>query len=238
MGVQINGTNDTISDSDSGFSLGGTNNRLRLYGATSGYVEISAHATSASNTLTLPTGNGSSGQYLQTNGAGALSWQTVTDTTGWTWDTTGTALSGSSVTVTGIPSTARKVIVNYRDLDIDAAYNWFVRGGTSGGLSSTNYTVKVSLLSGTTINTTYFDNGFYSYGFANTNNRANGVVVLDKMDGYEWVGYSFIEQGLASSASNFMVGSMVLSGDLDRIGLVMASGNFDGGRVFVHYLEP
>ena len=74
MGVQINGTNDTISDSDSGFSLGGTNNRLRLYGATSGYVEISAHATSASNTLTLPTGNGSSGQYLQTNGSGALSW--------------------------------------------------------------------------------------------------------------------------------------------------------------------
>ena len=51
---------------------------LRLNGQTSGYVELEAPATAASNTLTLPNGNGSSGQYLQTNGSGGLSWQTVT----------------------------------------------------------------------------------------------------------------------------------------------------------------
>jgi len=49
---------------------------LRLSGSTSGYVELVAPAAAGSNTLTLPTGNGSSGQYLQTNGSGALSWQT------------------------------------------------------------------------------------------------------------------------------------------------------------------
>jgi len=49
---------------------------LRLNGSTSGYVEIDAPAAAGSNTLTLPTGNGSSGQYLQTNGSGALSWVT------------------------------------------------------------------------------------------------------------------------------------------------------------------
>ena len=37
---------------------------LRLNGSTSGYVEIDAPATAGSNTLTLPNGNGSSGQYL------------------------------------------------------------------------------------------------------------------------------------------------------------------------------
>lgn len=47
---------------------------LRLNGSTSGYVEIDAPATAGSNTLVLPTGNGTSGQYLQTNGSGALSW--------------------------------------------------------------------------------------------------------------------------------------------------------------------
>jgi len=47
---------------------------LRLNGSTSGYVEIDAPATAGSNTLTLPTGNGTSGQALQTNGSGALSW--------------------------------------------------------------------------------------------------------------------------------------------------------------------
>ena len=51
---------------------------LRLNGSTSGYVEIDAPATAGSNTLTLPNGNGSSGQYLQTNGSGGLSWATVT----------------------------------------------------------------------------------------------------------------------------------------------------------------
>ena len=50
---------------------------LRLNGATAGYVELNAPDSAASNTLTLPNGNGSSGQYLQTNGSGALSWQTV-----------------------------------------------------------------------------------------------------------------------------------------------------------------
>ena len=47
---------------------------LRLNGATSGYVELNAPAVAGSNTLTLPNGNGSSGQVLSTDGSGALSW--------------------------------------------------------------------------------------------------------------------------------------------------------------------
>jgi hypothetical protein len=50
---------------------------LRLNGSTSGYVEIDAPATAGSNTLVLPNGNGTNGQYLQTNGSGGLSWATV-----------------------------------------------------------------------------------------------------------------------------------------------------------------
>ena len=46
---------------------------LRLNGSTSGYVEIDAPAVAGSNTLVLPTGNGTSGQVLSTNGSGALS---------------------------------------------------------------------------------------------------------------------------------------------------------------------
>lgn len=47
---------------------------LRLNGSTSGYVEIDAPDEAGSNTLTLPNGNGTSGQVLSTNGSGALSW--------------------------------------------------------------------------------------------------------------------------------------------------------------------
>ena len=76
MGIQINGQTDTISDSNNGFSLDGTNNKLRLYGTSSGYSDIIAAAGSASTTFTLPANGGSSGQYLQTNGSGALSFST------------------------------------------------------------------------------------------------------------------------------------------------------------------
>ena len=51
---------------------------LRLNGSSSGYVELDVPAAAGSHTLTLPDGGGSNGQYLQTDGSGGLSWQTVT----------------------------------------------------------------------------------------------------------------------------------------------------------------
>ena len=47
---------------------------LRLNGSSSGYVELDVPAAAGSHTLTLPDGGGTSGQYLQTNGSGGLSW--------------------------------------------------------------------------------------------------------------------------------------------------------------------
>jgi hypothetical protein len=51
---------------------------LRLNGSSSGYVELDVPAAAGSHTLTLPDGGGSSGQYLQTDGSGGLSWAGVT----------------------------------------------------------------------------------------------------------------------------------------------------------------
>ena len=50
---------------------------LKLKGSTSGFTAIDAPAVAGDNTLVLPGGNGTSGQYLQTDGSGALSWQTI-----------------------------------------------------------------------------------------------------------------------------------------------------------------
>ena len=46
---------------------------LRINGSTSGYTEIDAPAVAGSNTITLPTGNGTADQRLVTDGSGALS---------------------------------------------------------------------------------------------------------------------------------------------------------------------
>ena len=50
---------------------------IRINGSTSGYTELSAGATPANNTLTLPSSNGSDGQFLQVDANGQLSFQTV-----------------------------------------------------------------------------------------------------------------------------------------------------------------
>lgn len=49
---------------------------LRLSGSTSGYVGFAPAAAAGSTTYTLPSADGSSGQVLQTNGSGTLSWLT------------------------------------------------------------------------------------------------------------------------------------------------------------------
>jgi len=87
--------------------------KLRLTGSTSGFTELTAPAVAGSNTLTLPTGNGTAGQFLQTNGSGALSFASagkilqVVSTTKTDTFTTTTILNTSSggAQITGLTAT-------------------------------------------------------------------------------------------------------------------------------------
>ena len=54
---------------------------LRLKGSTSGHTEIKAPASAGSNTITLPTGNGSAEQFLKNSGtAGELEFSSMVET--------------------------------------------------------------------------------------------------------------------------------------------------------------
>jgi len=72
------------------------------------------------NTLSLPTGNGSNGQFLQTNGSGALSWaaggkilQVLDGSTTTAVTSTSTSYADSGLTVTITPaSSSNKILVN------------------------------------------------------------------------------------------------------------------------------
>ena len=91
---------------------------LRLNGSNTGYVELDVPAAAGSHTLTLPDGGGSSGQYLQTNGSGGLSWQTVTSTNTFGFTSLGetATTSGSGHTRSGIPSDATEIIIILSDI--------------------------------------------------------------------------------------------------------------------------
>ena len=94
---------------------------LRLNGSTSGYVEIDAPATAGSNTLTLPNGNGTNGQYLQTNGSGALSWATVSSTVYQGPAFKAYKSGGSTTSVTA--STWTKIILDAETFDTDGCFD-------------------------------------------------------------------------------------------------------------------
>lgn len=82
---------------------------LRLSGSSSGYVGFAPAAAAGSTTYTLPSADGTSGQVLQTNGSGVLSWATPASSTGW-------LLTGNSGTTDGIHfiGTIDNVPLNFR----------------------------------------------------------------------------------------------------------------------------
>ena len=86
---------------------------IKLNAATGGgSVALDAPNSTDSNAdvvLTLPTNDGDSGQYLQTNGSGTLSWQTVTE---------GQILQVLSATKTDTQSTTSTSAVDITDLSV------------------------------------------------------------------------------------------------------------------------
>ena len=215
---------------------------IRLRNSSNNYVQLEAPSSIASDvTLTLPNTDGDASQFLQTNGSGALTWATPTDTgTGWTWDTTGDTLSGeSSVSITGIPSTAKQIIATVRDLSCANDINWGMRAGTSSGVVSSGYEshgwyVNVSSSNSTGTSTTDWSN----FGGAAAAFVFNGRAVLTNLTGNVWFCEGQFNIQTTYNTVHLWQGHVELSGTLDRVEFHPGSGTFDSGTVFVHYFEP
>ena len=117
---------------------------LRLDGATSGYLGLKAPATVTTPvTLTLPNGDGASGQALTTNGSGTLSWGTVTGGKLIGVYSSSTAASNYSMVFTGAANTTPSLSGTTLTLPSNTSYIvveiW--GGGAAGaaGGSSTGY---------------------------------------------------------------------------------------------------
>jgi hypothetical protein len=79
---------------------------IRISGATSGYTELAAAAAAGNNTISFPAGNGTNGQVLSGNGAGALSWSnSVGAGQTWTNVTASRAFGTTYTNSTGAPIT-------------------------------------------------------------------------------------------------------------------------------------
>ena len=131
---------------------------LRLNGSSSGYTEIDAPAAAGSNTLTLPTGNGSANQFLRNSStAGTLEFanggkilQVVMGTTTSRTTTSSTTFVDTNLSVSITPaSTSNKVLIIaheslYADSSAGAAYFEIARGSTALSGQSNGFAAMTS----------------------------------------------------------------------------------------------
>ena len=209
---------------------------LRLNGSSSGYVELDVPADAGSHTLTLPNSGGSSGQYLQTNGSGGLSWQTVADTNTGAWtELTSSSVSGATTTITGIPSTAIHVRVIF--VGIAGNGDWGFRVGTSSGLASTGYMTFAGYFGALNTGISNFTNEWRVEAPGTGPN--GGQLNIIKRDGNNWEGwgYAFRDDGTNNGSVRQFFGHVELGGALDRVGATALGASFSAGNIYAWYQE-
>jgi hypothetical protein len=198
---------------------------IRLVGSTSGYTEIDAPAVAGSNTLVLPTGNGSADQALVTNGSGTLSFA---DRGRMTLATAQNSTSGTSIDFTGIPSWVKRVTVMFNGVSLSGSDFVLVQVG-SGSLSTSGYTSASS--SGTSgVGTSTSTSGFV-IRIASGSDALIGSIVIQNITANTWIS----NHTCAVSVGGFLLGAGVspnLSGAFDRVSVTRSGTNtFDAGSI-------
>ena len=207
---------------------------LRLAGSTSGYTEIDAPAVAGSNTLVLPTGNGSADQALVTNGSGTLSFA---DRGRLVQGTAQNSTSGTSIDFTSIPSWVKRVTVMLSGVSTNGTSINLIQIGDSGGIENTGYSgVGTSITSTPGVIVAAQTAGFGIGGNNSAANTKNGDAVLTMLTGNTWTINGQFAFG-NEARTDFTAGSKTLSGTLDRIRITTVNGTdtFDAGSINILY---
>jgi len=151
--------------------------------------------------------------------------------------TRGTAVattSGSAVTFTGIPSTAKKITVLLEGVSASSTGNIWLQLGDSGGLEATgyNYGVAKFIQNGVAVSGGVALTYFQMTEGMNASGTWYGSYTLENIDGNSWVYSGLAFQNVTGGLALVEVaGSKTLSATLDRVSIYLSSGTFDAGKV-------
>ncbi len=205
---------------------------IRLNGSTSGYTEIDAPAVAGSNTLVLPTGNGTADQALVTNGSGALSFadrgRMVLETAkAWNWNGLTT---NTSIDFTSIPSWVKKITVMFDGVSTNGTSAIQLQLGTSGGFTTSGYVSAGSGIS-SVVGTANSTTGFITSDNNVAANLQSGLITIATRGSNSWQSNG----GIYNQTSKMSVcsGGVTLSSTLDRIRITTVNGTdtFDAGTI-------
>ena len=181
---------------------------------------------------------GTAGQLLQTNGAGAPSWTTVSS--GFTLGTPVVTTSGTSVTFTGIPAGVKQVVISFLDWSTNANENRQIQLGDSGGIEITGYksTGLTIVNPGPTTALGGYTDAFMVRGTTAVQ-QLNGSVILTLGNSANntWVAQGILTDGTSEYGMFFVGGSKSLSAVLTQIRIKTEStSTFDGGEINIAYI--
>jgi hypothetical protein len=187
---------------------------LRFNGSSSGYVEIAAPASPTNNTLTLPTGNGTSGQYLQSDGTGALSWQDVTTVNGLAYPSAG-PLSNRNKIINGDmridQRNAGAAVTSSTAYPVDRWITYNATDGAYSGQQSTDVPTGTGFLNSLKYTITTADSSIGATQYA---------AIVQKIEGYN---VADLKLGTAN-ARQFIVSFWVRSSVTGTYGFALKNG--------------
>ncbi len=160
----------------------------------------------------------------------------VSAAAGFTLGTPVATTSGTSVDYTGIPATARQIIVNFKQVSENSGDAILIQLGDSGGIETSGYLSATSTGAGGT--STRHTTGFViSDGNSNSILSGSYILTCENTTANTWCGAGNFARSDASS-NNFDAGTKSLSATLDRIRITTTSGAavFDSGEVNIAYI--
>jgi hypothetical protein len=212
---------------------------LKLNGSSAGSVSIDAPAdTSPSGTdvtLTLPVNDGDSGQYLQTDGSGALSWATVTvPTNGLNEGTLGSA-PASTISFESLPSGTDRIIIAVDRMSTTSTERVILELGDSGGYETSGYEAWAKTMGGSGFSTgASLTSAFDVSATIAAGEFYSGILELMRVTDNQWV----LNGNLQGSNDNRKLsgGRKSLSAELDRVRLnTTGTSTFDGGEFQIYW---
>ena len=197
----------------------------------SGTFTVQSPNSNTSRTITLPDAT--------TTLVGTDATQTLTNKTiqggALTLGTAVASTSGTAIDFTGIPSWVKRVTVMFVGVSTSGASPVQVQLGTSSGVASTGYDTRVFTWTGGNQGSSA-TSGFLVESSNSAPTAAavrQGNVVFANITGNTWSGTGIVSWATINGTMSSIVGSIALSGTLDRIRITTVNGTdtFDAGTI-------
>ena len=188
-------------------------------------------------TVQAVTAAGTSGQLLQSNGASAPTWATIS--AGLTLGTPVNSTSGTAITFTGIPAGVKMIVINLAGVSTNGSSELQIQLGDSGGIETTGYVVRSSSIDQSGVITIAAPSTGFAEAIGNAQFIRSGMVtlVLQNASTNNWVANGHWVTGTNGATVANIGGYKPLSDVLTQVRITSVSADtFDAGAINIAYM--